>query len=98
MKNIIYYALPGQFITVIIDTALFNFLISENNWIYVYFDTSLIYCEFVIDGKEWHKYRATNVVCVRRQMDPIFATSASKSCVFPVRTFIRKFLQQINIK
>ena len=52
MKNIIYYALPGQFITVIIYTALFNFLMCENNWIYVYFDTSLIYCEFIIEGRK----------------------------------------------
>jgi hypothetical protein len=50
MNNIIYYTLPGHSITVIIYTALFNFLMCENNWIYVYFDTSLIYCEFVIDG------------------------------------------------
>ena len=46
------YRTPGQFITVIIYTALFNFLVCENNWIYVYFDTSLIYCEFVIDGRK----------------------------------------------
>ena len=53
MNNIIYYTLPGQFITVIIYTELiFNFLMCENNWIYVYFDTLLIYCEFVIDGRK----------------------------------------------